>query len=167
MVTLRNVDESNWWATLALTVNPDQQRFISDYAPIAAVVLAKAYIRPAGMTWLPYAIYADAVLVGLLALVLNVDNSDDCWVFHFFIDQRFQNRGYGKAALIELINVVKHMQPRYAGISLVVHPENHVAQYLYASVGFRPTGAKRWDQPEYRLQLEGTHLGLPSDVNLN
>ena len=157
MVTLREITRENWREALQLSVHPDQQRFVADYQPIVLVGLAKAYVSPLGLTWLPYAIYADAVLVGLLALVLNVDHSDDCWVFHFFVDQRFQNKGYGKAALIELINVVNQTQPGYAGISLVVHPENHVARHLYASVGFKPTGAERWEQPEYRYIIQKNH----------
>ena len=39
-----------------LSVHPEQQRFIADHEPIAAIALAKAYIRPDGLVWLPYVI---------------------------------------------------------------------------------------------------------------
>ena len=52
-------------ATLGLEVHPEQQRFIADHTPIAAIVLAKAYIRPDGLMWVPYAIYVDAEIVGV------------------------------------------------------------------------------------------------------
>jgi diamine N-acetyltransferase len=43
-LTLREVTEENWRATLDLAVHPEQQRFITDYVPLAAIALAKAYI---------------------------------------------------------------------------------------------------------------------------
>ncbi len=65
-VVLQNVTRDNWRETLQLGVHPSQQRFVADYAPIAAIALAKAFVRPTGLVWVPYAIYADALLVGLL-----------------------------------------------------------------------------------------------------
>lgn len=75
-ISLCGVSHDNWRATLGLTVHPEQQRFIADYVPIAAIALAKAYIRPGGLVWVPFAIYADQQLVGFLVLPLFiVDNS--------------------------------------------------------------------------------------------
>jgi len=65
---------ANWRATLSLAVHPEQQRFIADYTPIAAIALAKAYIRLDGLVWLPYAIYADAEIVGLIELAYEPDS---------------------------------------------------------------------------------------------
>lgn len=151
MITLQSINESNWRDTLALTVQPAQQRFVADYVPIAAIALAKAYVRPGGMTWLPYAIYADQQLVGFVEIALKPNQPEDVWVFHFFIDQHFQGQGYGKAAMRALVILVKDIEPRSTGISLVVHPENVVAQSLYQSVGFEATGEERWGEPAYRL----------------
>ena len=58
-LSLQEVTRENWRATLGLAVFPEQQRFIADYAPITAVALAKAYVRPGGLVWVPYAFYAD------------------------------------------------------------------------------------------------------------
>ncbi len=152
-VWLRPVTEENWRATLHLAVHPDQQRFTADFAPIAAIALAKAYIRPGGRTWVPYAIYADAEPVGLFELAYQPGSTDDYWLFHFFIDQRYQERGYGTAALAHLIALVKREHPRCQALQLVVHPENTRAQRLYTRAGFRATGAQRWGEPVYRLAL--------------
>jgi diamine N-acetyltransferase len=57
-ILLREVTRDNWRGTLRLSVHPDQQRLIADYAPIAAIALAKAFVRPGGLVWAPYAIYA-------------------------------------------------------------------------------------------------------------
>ena len=40
-ITLREVTRENWRATLSLAVHPEQQRFIADHTPIAAIALAK------------------------------------------------------------------------------------------------------------------------------
>lgn len=133
-VTIEEVTRANWRATLALGVAPEQQRFIADYTPIAALALAKAYIRPFGFVWTPYAFYAqgegesaaepEGELVGFTMLAHTPESADDYWLFHFFIDQRFQGRGYGELAL----------------------------QRLYARVGFRPTGAMLDGEPRFILR---------------
>lgn len=152
-VTLREVTQENWRETLDLTVRPEQQRFTADYAPIAAIALAKAYIRPGGAHWTPYAIYAGATMVGFLALAYESETTDQYWLFHFFIDQRYQGRGYGKAALHCFVALVRREHPRCQTLQLVVHPENIQAQRLYTAAGFHPTGTERWGEPVYQLAI--------------
>lgn len=154
-LTLRPVTRENWQAALELTVRPDQQHFVADYAPIAAVALAKAYVHVAGATWAPYAIYADAGMVGFLTLAYGPDSTDHVWLFHFFIDQRFQGRGYGTAVLAQLVALIKREYPQCHTLRLTVHPQNDPAQRLYAAAGFHPTGAERWGEHEYQLALHG------------
>jgi diamine N-acetyltransferase len=152
-VSLREVTRENWIATLGLGVHPDQQRFIADSTPIAAIALAKAYIKPGGAVWEPYAIYTGSAVVGFVELAYTPGSHDDYWVFHFFIDQRFQGQGYGRAALAQLIRLAQERYPDCQALQLVVHPENHRAQQLYTRAGFRATGAMRWGEPVYRLAL--------------
>jgi diamine N-acetyltransferase len=152
-IAIRAVTDANWRETLELAVRPEQQRFISDYAPIAAIALAKAYIRPGGAVWTPYAIYAGATMVGFFALAYEPDTTDDYWLFHFFIDQRYQGRGYGRAAMQRIIERVRREQPQSRMLWLTVHPDNLAAQRLYASAGFQPTGTERWGEPVYQLAL--------------
>ena len=68
-LTIREVTRENWRATLRLAVHPDQQRFIADGVPIAAIALAKVYIRPRGWFWLPYAFYAATEMIDFTELV--------------------------------------------------------------------------------------------------
>lgn len=162
-IQLREVTRENWRATLHLTVHPDQQRFVAEYAPIAAIALAKAYVRSDGLTWVPYAISADSTLVGFVALAYEPDTIDEYWVFHYFIDQHFQGRGYGKAALRQFIERIEREHPQCQRLQLVVHPENDRAQRLYAGAGFRPTDTERWGEPVYQLALRDAaqHPGRP------
>lgn len=152
-ISLRGITQENWREALRLTVQPDQQRFISDYSPIVALALAKAYLRLGGAIWSPYAIYADSTMVGFVELAYEPDTADQYWIFHFFIDRQYQGRGYGKVALQHFIERVKHDHPQSQLLQLVVHPENHRAQRLYVSAGFRPSGEERWGEPVYQLGL--------------
>jgi diamine N-acetyltransferase len=152
-ISLAPVTQENWRAALRLAVHPDQQRFVAEYAPVAAIALAKAYLRLDDLTWAPYAISAGAEMVGFVALACEPASVDEYWVFHFFIDQRYQGRGYARAALERLLALVKREHPAGQMLQLVVHPENRVAQHLYTSAGFRPTGAERWGEPLYQLAL--------------
>jgi diamine N-acetyltransferase len=159
-VTLAEVTRDNWRAALALGVTPDQQRFVADYAPIAALGLAKAYIRPGGLIWLPLTISArderlpDGALVGFVMLAYASDEADVCWIYHFFIDARYQGRGYARAALRALLALIRERLPRCSTIQLTVHAENERAQRLYRSAGFRATGGLIDGEPLYSLRRE-------------
>ena len=105
------------------------------------------------MIWTPYAIYTGAMMVGFFTLAYDPDTTDQYWLFHFFIDQRHQGRGYGKAAMRHIIELVRREQPQSRMLQLTVHPENVAAQRLYANTGFQPTGEERWGEPVYWLAL--------------
>jgi hypothetical protein len=73
-LSICEVTRDNWQAALCLAVHSDQQRFISEVIPIAAIALAKAYIRPRGLLWLPYALYAGTEMIGCTDLHACVAN---------------------------------------------------------------------------------------------
>jgi len=152
-LSLREVTQENWRATLGLAVFPEQQRFIADYVPIAAIALAKAYIRPGGLVWVPYAFYTATEMVGFTELAYESGSPDNYWIFHFFIDHHYQGRGYGTQALRLFLQFIRGHHPQCQALQLTVHPENAHAQHLYTRAGFRPTGAVFSDEPVYRLSL--------------
>ena len=142
-VTLHEITAENWRATLALGVHPAQQGFVADCRPIAAIVLAKAYVGAGGLRWQPYAIAAEGAFVGMLALAHDPSDGSDCWLFHFFIDQRWQGQGYGRAALRASVERVRAQHPQCRQMLLTVNPGNLPGQRLYTSAGFAPTGAQQ------------------------
>lgn len=152
-VTLQLITHHNWRAALQLGVHPDQQRFVADYTPIALVVLAKAYVRPGGLEWRPLAIYADDQIVGLIELACDLQSTSNYWIYHFFIDQRYQGQGYGKAALQLAIDQIKQWFTQCQQINLTVHPDNVRAQQVYVAAGFRPTGDERDGEPVYTVDV--------------
>jgi diamine N-acetyltransferase len=139
-ITLAQVNADNWRDTLELEVHPEQLPFVAEYAPIAAFALAKAFVRPDGMTWIPYAIYADDQLVGFIELACKPESETQYWIYHFFIDQSQQGQGYGKQALNVFIQLVQENYPRCRELRLSVHPDNIAAVRVYGRRGFQPTG---------------------------
>ncbi len=155
-ITVEEVTRANWREALTLAVAPEQQRFVAGVAPIAALGLAKAYIRPGGLVWTPYAFMAHEAdtrqMVGFAMLATTPEPAnDDVYLLHFFIDQQFQGCGYGAESLRRLIALAQATYPRRRALALTVHPENVRAQRLYANAGFRPTGEMVDGEPAYRL----------------
>ncbi|MHB8573886.1 MAG: GNAT family N-acetyltransferase [Dehalococcoidia bacterium] len=153
-LTIRAVTRENWRAALRLTVHPEQQRFIADSAPIAAIALAKAYVRPMGLLWLPYAFYAQTQMIGFAELAYEPGSTDNYWIFHFFIDRAYQRQGYGKKALLLFIDLVKQQHIGCTSVRLTVHPDNLTAQRLYTGAGFRPTGNTMEGEPVYQFTVK-------------
>lgn len=152
-VTLQPITRHNWRAALSLTLPPEQQRFVADYAPVVLIGLAKAYVGALGLTWLPYGIFAGENLVGFVALAYPPANQQECWIFHFFIDQQSQGKGIGKRALQAIIELVRTAFPDCRTVRLTVHPENTIAQALYTKAGFTSTGEQAFDEPLYQLVI--------------
>lgn len=148
-ITLQEVNQSNWHTALQLDVEVGQKKFVSEIFPVAAIALAKAYICPWGMKWLPYAIYSNTFMVGFFELAYVEDSHDACWMFHFFIDKSYQGQGYGKQALDAIIHLITTIN--FQKICLTVHPENLAAQHLYTQAGFQTSGKIRNNEPIYEL----------------
>ncbi|WP_026695074.1 GNAT family N-acetyltransferase [Peribacillus kribbensis] len=142
MVKLVQVTRDNWLECLSLNVEKSQSKFV----PLAAVSLAKVYIRPDGerVEYVPFAIYKDAKMVGFIMHAFEENTEDMYWINGFFIDSRYQGRGYGREALQEMMNYVISRFPQCKEIRLTVFPENHTACRLYERTGFKDTG-EVWD----------------------
>ncbi|MBU3209744.1 GNAT family N-acetyltransferase [Clostridium algidicarnis] len=68
------------------------------------------------------------------------------------IDKKFQGKGYGRIAVLRLLDLIKE---KYGEIKFYtsIEPENIVAQKLYESIGFKKTGEIMWDEEVMVIQL--------------
>ncbi len=153
-LSLREVTQENWREALRLAVLSEQQRFIADYVPIASIALAKAYIRPGGLVWVPFAFYVNSTMIGFTELAYDPGSEENYWIFHFFIDHHYQGQGYGKKAIAVLLQFIKDQHAQCRSIQLTVHPENERARHLYTSAGFQPTGTEFSGEPVYKILLK-------------
>ncbi|MBD5533629.1 MAG: GNAT family N-acetyltransferase [Lachnospiraceae bacterium] len=132
MVELREITKENYEECLALSVAESQEDFVSS----TVHSLAQAWIYYD--TAFPFAIYADGTMVGFIMLgYYETEQYYTLW--KLMIDEKYQNKGYGKKALrlgIDyLINRFKVKE-----VYTAYYETNRIARNLYASIGFRETG---------------------------
>ena len=130
---LRAVDATNWLEVIQLQVAEDQRHFVA--SNLFSLAQAKIFDR-----YVPLAIYEAAgpqVLVGFAMYGPHLP-SELPWIDRLMIDARFQRRGWGRAAMLALMERIQRERPGPMRISY--EPDNQAAEALYASLGFMPTG---------------------------
>ena len=89
----------------------------------------------------PFAIYAEEKPVGFCMFAFDPeeeDPEDRYWLWRFMIDQNEQGKGYGQAALAEII---RYFEENGADrIFLSTEPENECGVHIYHKAGFVETG---------------------------
>ena len=132
MIKLDEITADTLEVVLKLKVSKEQENFVST----TAYSLAQAYVYRENAY--PFAIYADDTLVGFIMFgFYELRNQYTLW--KFLIDEKYQNKGYGKMALalgIEYMKKQYDIKEMYTGVAI----DNDVAERLYHSVGFQLTG---------------------------
>jgi diamine N-acetyltransferase len=142
-ITLRPITPDNWRDCIRLQTHEQQQGFVAPNV----YSLAQAYVFAEDT---PLAIYADETLVGFLMYALDPDDNK-YWLFRFMIDREQQGKGYGRKACEAYIDLMR-TQPDCDAIWLSISAANTVAEQLYRSLGFVPTGVIQ-DDGEIELCL--------------
>lgn len=150
-IQLKIVTRENWEEALKLQVSKEQNQFV----PAVAVSLAKVYIKPDGenVEYIPFAIYDNNVMVGFIMHAFDRNTVNMYWINGFMIDEKYQGRGCGKLALIEMIKWITSHFPQCKEIRLTVHKENIRAKRLYENYGFVDLGRVYDGEQVYRLTL--------------
>ena len=138
IIKLEPINDDNRKAVLALSVREDQP-FVApnDYSLSEA---DEANAKAPG-TARPFAIYAGEKIVGFCMLALDPEDEnpvDRYCLWRFMIDKNEQGKGYGQAALYEIIKYFKENDVDM--IYLSTAPENEVGLHVYHKAGFRETG---------------------------
>ena len=137
-ITLKPVDDTNREAVLKLTVREDQPFVAPNDVSLRQADEANA--EDPGVAR-PFAIYADDKLVGFCMFAFDPeeeDPDDRYWLWRFMIDKSEQGKGYGQAALAEII---KYFRDNGADqLWLSTEPENECGVHVYHKAGFKETG---------------------------
>jgi diamine N-acetyltransferase len=136
-VSLQPLTNDNWREAIRLQVTDEQKGYVASNL----YSIAESRFEP---TCVPLAIYAEEsidegeeaqpVMVGF-----TMYDATDYYIARFMIDARYQGRGYGRAAMMRLIERFE-AERAHPTASLSFVPDNVAAERLYASVGFRKTG---------------------------
>jgi diamine N-acetyltransferase len=133
MVYLENINEDNFYKL----VNMKKQ----DHVAPNVYSIAQAYVSPKGK---PRAIInEEKEVVGFV--MYGLDGDDELWIWRLSIDTPYQRKGYGKAAVKEVIKNVLKEYPEEAELWLGASPENERAIKLYTSIGFKDSGKTAYD----------------------
>ena len=67
-----------------------------------------------------------------------------------------QGKGYGRAAMVEVLKMIVARYPRCEAVQLTCFRSNTNAAALYVSLGFEPTGGvdEEFGEPNYKLTGE-------------
>ncbi|MFK7802861.1 MAG: GNAT family N-acetyltransferase [Anaerolineae bacterium] len=157
MVELVPITARNWEEAVKLKMTPEQERFV----PSVALSLAKAYIKPDGVTYDPIGIYSTEKehLVGFYSYMYRPHNMRVVYIGGFLIDERFQRMGYGVAAMNLFMKNVQSELPECEGVYLTVHPENLSAERFYSQFGFTKTGLVIGDEDAMGLTFASRVVG--------
>lgn len=142
MIRLIDVTGENYRRCCALSVAPEQVHFV---AP-ATTILARAYAYRQDGSRARIICDGDA-MVGLL--LTRRWREGDCYILdQFFIDHRFQRRGYGRAAVALLLDELRR-EALHPAVTLCYCEGDEAARRLYCQAGFAPTG----EQDEHEILL--------------
>ena len=146
MLSLVEIDRHNYLSILDLSVSEEQRSFVASNT----YSLAQAFVQP---ECVPLALYVENKPVGFA--MYCIDESDrEYWIYRLMIDQRHQGRGYGRAAMLLLIDRIRsEMDEQRPRIFSSFEPQNEVAKSLYESLGFVPDGRVEYGEIVYRLDV--------------
>lgn len=160
MLRLEKVTGRNVWDVLELKVSESQRSFVASND--ISIIEAYTAITANGHAF-PFGIYDGETPVGFLMVGFDVD---DYWddapdiakgnynLWRLMIDQRYQKKGYGKAAVNLALDFIKTLPCGEARCCwLSYEPENSVARKLYQSFGFVETGQMDGDELIAKLEL--------------
>jgi len=131
MVSLERLTRDNWRQVITLDIADDQRRFVT--TPSVLYGVAEVQFHP---TYTAYAIYDGETVVGFATYGHAPDDPTKWWVPLILIDRHHQGKGYGRAAMQEIIRRIQGKAPDCREIALNYEPSNTVAERLYLSLGF-------------------------------
>lgn len=127
MITLKSINRDNFWECVELEVNEYQSRFVASNA----ISIAQAKVQP---ECIPMGVYSNDVMVGFVMYCIDEDDGE-YWIYRMMIDKKYQNKGYGKEALRQLLEIIKK-DDTHDKIFLGVEIDSILAVKLYQSFGF-------------------------------
>ena len=152
-IRLMPINDDNRDAVLSLSVREDQPFVAPNDVSLREADEANA--EQPGMAR-PFAIYADEKLVGFCMFAFDPEEEDEddrYWLWRFMIDKNEQDKGYGQAALREIIQYFRDNGADRLFLS--TEPENERGLHIYHKAGFRETGIIEDDEAVMMRMLKG------------
>lgn len=145
MINLRKITEENFIDAFNLKLGEGQEKYVSH--PVRS--LAQAYVYRDQCQ--PFGIYNGDEMVGYVMVIYDYDIPEyDIW--HMMINEKHQGKGYGKAALEQVLAYIKTKPFGDSNrVTLTCNMDNTKALALYQNMGFLETGVV--DDEEKELSM--------------
>jgi len=142
MISLIEITEENYFEVCNLKVSPEQE----DYVASSVHIIARAYAKR-NRNAQALAIANDNTIIGVL-MYMELHEEPACYTIEqFLIDSRFQNKGFGKQALKQVIDFLSN-ERKYEAIEVCVKMEDTQAIKVYNDNGFVDSGYIDPDVPD-------------------
>jgi diamine N-acetyltransferase len=150
-VVLEPINRDNYRELFNMQLRPEQAGFVTP----PRWTLARCYVRLFGDNFehLPHLIRARDEIVGYATTACDPDSADNYWIDDIMIAAAHQGKGFGRAAMVELLEMIVGRYPRCRAVQLTCFRVNTTAAALYTSLGFEPTGGvdEEFGEPNYKL----------------
>ena len=150
-VVLEPIDRNNYRKLFNLQLRNEQITFVTP----PRWTLARCYVRQFGDEFehLPHLIRAGDEVVGYATTACDPNSADNYWIDDIMIAASQQGKGYGRAAMVEVLKMIVGRYPRCEAVRLTCFRANTNAAALYTSMGFEPTGEvdNEFGEPNYKL----------------
>lgn len=136
MIILKEINNQNWLDIIRLSSAEDQRNKVFEKTIASnCLSLAQASIEK---NWTAKAIYQGDTPIGFTMYGYS-DELSGYEICRIMIDYKYQGNGYGKQALVLVIEEMVN-QFKCDEILITFVPENEIAKQLYTSLGFKDTG---------------------------
>ena len=150
-VILEPIDRGNFMALFNMQLRPDQIKFVTP----PRWTLARCYVKFFGNKFdhLPHLIRSGEEVVGYTTTVCDPHSQQNYWIDDIMIAAEHQGKGYGRAAMVEVLKMIVARYPKCRAVQLTCFRTNANAAALYVSLGFEPTGGvdEEFGEPNYKL----------------
>lgn len=133
MIGLELVNKENFDAVLQVRLAEADERKVAS----VEYSLAQAWLYREEGHLLPYAVKSGQKVVGFVLLSIQEDKSYFVW--RLLIDSHYQNRGYGKEVIRQVIGLAKE-DPSCHTVTMNYVIGNHKMRYILEKFGFQSVG---------------------------
>ncbi|HFI0702310.1 TPA: GNAT family N-acetyltransferase [Streptococcus suis] len=133
MIGLELVNKENFDAVLQVKLAEADERKVAS----VEYSLAQAWLYREEGHLFPYAVKSGQKVVGFVLLAIQEDKS--YYVWRLLIDSHYQNRGYGKEVIRQVIGLAKE-NPSCHTVTMNYVIGNHKMRYILEKFGFQSVG---------------------------
>ncbi|WP_294170181.1 GNAT family N-acetyltransferase [uncultured Clostridium sp.] len=147
-IYLKDIDENNLLQCVLLTTNKDGKNYVfEEFVASNAFSIAQSKIQKG---WTVKAIYDEDLMIGftMYGYCYEYGFYEIC---RFMIDYKYQGKGYGRRALVKIIEEMKENE-ECKDIYISFDPKNNIARSLYESLGFKDTGKVLEEELLFKLE---------------